>query len=305
MHVYMAAVYTNNYRPGGANYGRMNEREREIADGLPNILESFHYVGAQRYVDIMRQDGAKVFLDSGAFSAHFLKHAKPIDLGAYCEYIKRNPDIIREDDGVPLASVLDGIGDPLQTYRNQLDMEARGVRPLPCFHYGEDERYLEWYIRNYGYITIGGMVRKTKEQLVTWLDRIWDRYLTDGSGHARLKVHGFGLTTVDLMSRYPWYSCDSSSWIQAASFGSIVHAKHGPIAVSRKSPSRHDRGRHITSFTDIEKQALIEDFAKDGFTLQRLDEAYVARAGYNLMSYSSLGETLVGQRPVTKAQEFF
>ncbi|MCL5459902.1 hypothetical protein M3M33_14795, partial [Loigolactobacillus coryniformis] len=69
----------------------------------------------------MRRDGAKVFLDSGAFSAYTLGVTLSID--EYCDYIKRNLDIIRVEDGVVMASVLDGIGDALLTYQNQLAME--------------------------------------------------------------------------------------------------------------------------------------------------------------------------------------
>jgi hypothetical protein len=50
----------------------------------------------------------------------------------------QNRDIIRHDDGVCMASVLDGIGDAQLTYSNQIYMEQHGACPLPCFHFGED-----------------------------------------------------------------------------------------------------------------------------------------------------------------------
>jgi hypothetical protein len=181
--------------------------------------------------------------------------------------------------------VLDGIGDPLQTYRNQLEMEARGAKPLPCFHAGEDERYLEWYVRNYEYITLGGMVGSSSKQLATWLDRVWDRYLTDGSGRARLKVHGFGITAIPLMERYPWHSCDSSSWIQSAAFGAIVTPEWGPLSVSTKSPSRHDAGQHAATLTQLEQDAVFRMLEAQGFTYERLSTVYESRAAYNLWAY--------------------
>ncbi len=283
MHVYMAAVYSNNYMPGQNRYVKLNDRERHAVEQLPHILESYHYVGKQQYVDAMRNNNAKVFVDSGAFSAYTL--GVEIDLPTYCDYIKRNMDIIRVEEGSVMASVLDGIGDPLQTYRNQLRMESLGVRPLPCFHAGEDERYLEWYIKNYEYITLGGMVGSSTKQLCIWLDRIWDRYLTDGSGNPRIKVHGFGITAIPIMERYPWYSCDSSSWIQTAAFGGILTPDHGPINVSEKSPSRHDAGQHATTLTQIEQDYLFQMFEKQGFTYERLSKVYESRAAYNLWSF--------------------
>ena len=283
MNIFMAAVFSNNYMRGQNRYAKLNDRERDIVHTLPHILESYHYVGGQRYVDAMRAESANIFLDSGAFSAFTL--GVNIDLPTYCDYIRRNQDIIRVEDGVVMASVLDGIGDPLQTYRNQLHMEHLGAKPLPCFHAGEDERYLEWYVRNYEYITLGGMVGSSTKQLMIWLDRMWERYLTDGSGRPRLKVHGFGITAIPIMERYPWYSVDSSSWIQSAAFGSIVTPDWGPLSVSEKSPSRHDAGQHATTLTPIEQDLVLQMLEKQGFTYERLSKVYESRAAYNLWAF--------------------
>lgn len=207
-----------------------------------------------------------------------------------------------------MASVLDGIGDPLQTYRNQLEMEARGFKPLPCFHAGEDERYLEWYVKNYEYITLGGMVGSSTKQLAIWLDRIWDRYLTDGSGRPRLKVHGFGITAIPLMERYPWHSCDSSSWIQSAAFGSIVTPSHGPISVSEKSPSRHDAGQHMTTMSLVEQDYLFQMLEQQGFTYERLSTVYESRAAYNLWAFGVINAMINAQNNHTfkqRVQELF
>lgn len=290
MNVFMAAVYTNQYKPGQKLYADLNEREQGIMRDIPHILESWHYVGKQRYVDQMRADGAKVFLDSGAFSAFTL--GVTLSVEDYCNYIKTNMDILRVEDGDVMASVLDGIGDPLQTWRNQQEMELRGVRPLPCFHFGEDEQYLEHYVKNYSYITLGGMVAQSTKALGPWLDRIWDRYLTDGSGRPRTRVHGFGLTSVPLMGDYPWYSVDSSSWVQATAFGAIVTPKHGPMHVSEKSPNRHDWGHHISTLTPVEQDAVYQMLEQAGFTYERLSTVYQSRAAFNIWSYGVISATI-------------
>lgn len=286
MKLYTAAVYTNEYVPGmhsPIRWDVLNEHERNIVSNLPNILESYHYVWKDKYVKGMREDGAKIFLDSGAFSAYTL--GAKIHLPTYVDYIKRNKDILRVEDGVLMAAVLDGIGDPLETYRNQLSMEALGVKPMPCFHAGEDERYLEWYIQNYDYISLGGMVGSSTKQLMLWLDRVWDKFLVDGSGRPRLKVHGFGITSIPIMERYPWWSCDSSSWIQAGSFGSIVTPEFGPIAISDKSPQRHDAGMHLSTLTPAEQDKVLEALERAGFTYERLSTVYQSRMAYNLWAY--------------------
>ena len=289
MKLYLAAVYSNNFNVNGALYNRLTDGEKWQRDSAEHLLESYHYVNRQRYVDILRADKKKVFLDSGAFSA-FTKGVD-IDIPGYCAYIKRNTDIIENVDGVLMASVLDGIGDPLKTYQNQLEMERLGVRALPCFHYGEDERYLEYYIANYAYITLGGMVPISKPQLKLWLDRIWEKYLTDGAGRPRTRVHGFGLTTISLMKRYPWYSVDSSSWIQIANNGGVlVMPENKVVSVSDQSPQRRVENQHITTMTPVVRQTLEQRLAQCGADVERLKSNYLARWSYNIWAFGQLGK---------------
>lgn len=304
MRLYVAALYTNNFGLQGNVWDRLDDAEKRCRASVENYLESYHYIHKQSYVEKIRADGVKVFLDSGAFSA-FTQGIK-VDLPKYCDYIKQNIDIIeKSEDGDILASVLDGIGDDLQTFQNQHYMQEHGVRPLPCFHYGEDDRYLEWYIKNYNYITIGGMVPVDKTVLVHWLDRIWEKYLTDGSGNPRLKVHGFGLTTYNLMERYPWYSVDSSSWVQAAGNGSIVlpdffDDKLAAVAVSENSPARKAEGRHLDNMSAREQQRIIDYLAKDGISVDRCRTEYLTRWAYNAGAYAKLGSNMAA----TKAKTF-
>ncbi len=298
MKLYLAGIYTASFHRTGQLYNRLTDREKAYHQGVQHYLESYHYIHRQSYVDRIRADGTKVFLDSGAFSA-FTKGVE-VDLEGYCDYILRNLDIIETVDGAICASVLDGIGDPLKTWQNQQYMERLGVRPLPCFHYGEDERYLEWYMANYEYITLGGMVPISTPQLYHWLDRIWEKYLTDGSGRPRLKVHGFGLTVIPLMERYPWFSVDSSSWVQSSSNGNIQMNGLGIISVSSNSPSAKVYGRHMDTLPPIQQKALLDRLEKEGFDPQRLREEYITRWVYNCMSFTELNQMINAR----KGEEF-
>lgn len=291
MKLYLAGIYTANFKIGGTLYNRLTENEKYQRKSATNLLESYHYIHRQAFVDSIRADGRKVFLDSGAFSA-FTKGVE-VDLPGYCDYIKRNIDIIEKDGNSILASVLDGIGDPLKTWQNQQAMENLGVRPLPCFHYGEDERYLEWYISNYEYITLGGMVPISTPQLKLWLDRIWERYLTDGSGRPRLKVHGFGLTTLSLMERYPWASVDSSSWVQTARVGGMLLLPEAKVInVSSQSPNRRVEGQHIDTLPEIQRRAIEARLTACGVDVERMRETYLSRWCYCIWAYDQLGKTM-------------
>lgn len=287
MRLYLAAIY-HNMEIGGNFFQRLTPYEKSVVESIPNILESYHYIDKQAKVNAIRRNGHKVFLDSGAFSAFTL--GVSVDLPRYCRYIQDNADIIEH------ASVLDGIGDPQKTYENQCLMEKLGTRPLPCFHYGEDERYLEHYLARYEYITLGGMVPISTQQLYHWLDRLWERYLVDGAGNPRVKVHGFGLTSIPLMLRYPWYSVDSSSWVQVSSFGNILTTEFGVLPVSHESPQRHCEGRHYTTLSPLDQQRVRDVVTSHGFDFDRVCSEYLTRRCYNILAYRELEEQVNSQR---------
>lgn len=297
MNLYNAGIYTAGFSYHSTLWNRLTENEkyqRRYA-GERNILESFHYIGRQRSVDMIRRDGHKVFLDSGAFSMWSL--GAHVDIAAYCDYIKRHDDIIRKEDGVLMASVMDAIGDAEGTLQNQNLMESMGVRPLPCFHFGEDPKYLEHYAANYEYMTLGGMVAQETWQLKLWLDEIWEKYLTDGSGRAKVRVHGFGLTSPELMRRYPWYSVDSSSWVQQAKVGMLLLLPEAKgIDVSEQSPRRKVAGQHLTTFTPPLQEALFQRFEAEGVDMQRAQTTYLARWTYNMYAYAKLGELISAEK---------
>jgi len=290
MNVYMAAVHWNEYMPGQKLYPALNEHEQRIMHELEFILESYHYLQVKEYTHHIRDNGKKVFLDSGAFTAWTM--GVPLEIPEYVDYVQRNRDIIREEDGVLMASVLDAIGDPLVTWQNQQTMEQMGVRPLPCFHYGDDERYLEWYLQNYTYITLGGMVGKSREALTQWLDRLWAKYLLDGTGNPKCKIHAFGITSKAIMERYPWHSVDSSSWVQAAGYGFLWVPGHRNITLSEKSGTRKQAWKHLFNISSTEQEYILKMFESQGFNAERLATVYQSRAAYNLWSIPEIGRRL-------------
>jgi hypothetical protein len=284
--IYVAAAIHNGFLWNSNGWLSLNDQEREICGQYPHLLESYHYINKQKTVDIIREGGIQVFLDSGAFSAWTL--GVDLSVAEYCDYIKRNEDIIRKDDGALMASVMDGIGDPLQTYRNQLD--------------------LEWYIANYDYITIGGMVGKSTPQLMIWLDRIWNKYMVDGSGNPRIKVHAFGVTSIPLMEAYPWYSCDSSSWVQVAAFGNIMFPNIGALGVSGQSPKRHEAGQHVSTLQPPEVAYMHRLFEQYGFSYDQLSGSTYSRRAWNILMYREISASINAEKGAkyrTHNQELF
>lgn len=245
-----------------------------IAKEHKKALLSYHYVANEnktfwtRTIKAMVKANKKVnlFLDSGAFSAK--SQGVEINLQEYIAFIKANQEYIQ------VYANLDVIGDASATWKNQMIMEKAGLKPLPCFHYNEDEKWLKRYLdKGYDYIALGGMVGIPSAQLKQWCDRIWKNYLCDADGMPVIKVHGFGLTSLKMMLRYPWMSVDSTSWVVTGRMGSIYvpSYKNGQwiyddqslkIAVSNKSPNLKEAGQHLTTLP-IKMQNVILNYIHD------------------------------------------
>jgi hypothetical protein len=122
------------------------------------------------------------------------------------------------------------------------------------------------------------MVPVSTVQLIPWLDRMFSEFLTNEKGIPKFKVHGFGLTSLKLMLRYPWYSVDSTSWVMTGRMGSIYMPRFvngewiydrdsWKITVSNRSPDMKDAGQHFSTMTKT-RQGLVMAYLEDkGYTM--------------------------------------
>ena len=173
---------------GGHSYTHKHVRKK-------HYLLSYFYIGKKERGLIPKL--APLFLDSGAFSAW--RRGSIINIKEYMAFIREYEKYL----GV--YANLDVIGDDKATMDNQRIMESEGLKPLPTYHRSEDEYYLERYLETHSHIALGGMVGDTPTVLADWLDRVWDNYLLRSDGTPKVKVHGFGVTSLRILKRYPWY----------------------------------------------------------------------------------------------------
>ena len=285
MRLYIAGIYVSHFSVFGNLYKRLTPQMKALRDEVTWKLESYHFIQKGNYVKNIRRAGDKIFLDSGAFSSFSL--GVDVDINAYAAFIKEHRDII------DMASVLDAIGDPEGTYHNQNKLEKMGVEVLPCFHYGEPWDLCEYYVRNYPYITIGGMVPISNARLEPWLNELWDRILTDKDGYSRIKIHGFGLTSRKLMTKYPWFSCDSSSWVQAAANGAVLFPEYDrPIRISARSPGRKTFGQHYNTLPPSAKAEVDRLLAYYGLQYTEVADIHDGRWALNCFTFDRLGRML-------------
>ncbi len=225
-----------------------------------------------------------LFLDSGAFSAW--TQGAYINIKEYIKFIKENEDVLQVYANLDVIKVRDAedkkwIGpneaSAAATWKNQKIMEKAGLNPLPCFHFGEPWEYLERYVAEYPYLALG-VAGNSGTTLMPWLDDCFKNHICDKEGMPKIKIHGFAVTSLKVMMRYPFYSVDSTSWVVTGRMGSIFVPRYRAgqwiydenswkIAVSSKSPSNKEAGKHITTLHPVEKEIFLDYIHHKGYVL--------------------------------------
>ena len=219
---------------GESQLASMAKKGEFLDDVTPRILCSYHYFGGtklrddmKRYFDPIVPD---VFADSGGYS-FFSRQGVELNVEEYADWLDENLDLIH------VYANLDIRGDLDRTLANQEYLESRGLNPLPVFHAEQDLKVLETYCKHYPYVCIGGVAGMKAQQgpLMGMLVRSFQVAAEHGA-----VLHGFGLTGWKILSMFPWYSVDSSSWSASFRFGNahVFHPDRGKFYILKLGDPR-------------------------------------------------------------------
>lgn len=238
-----------------------------------------------------------LLLDSGAYSAK--TQNKKLDIDEYIEYIQERSDVLPPHTYFNL----DVIGNGPKSYENFLYMRMQGLKPIPVWHAETELEFLGHYLHLSKYIAIGAISTMSNERTIHSLDDIWRDYLTDKDGYPVCKVHGFGLTSILIMTRYPWYSVDSTSWVQFGRYGVILIPRtrggvwvynENPhiVTVSSKSPRIHEAGKHFNTYSPNIQNIFMRYLHARGFSLEEVADNHLMRDQINMLYYLSVEQSM-------------
>lgn len=224
-------------------------------------------------------NNGKLFIDSGAFSAH--TKGKNLDVDEYINYVNTLDDYIHifaQVDHIPgkfrqpktpeqLAEA------PKLSWDNYLYMKDKVKskhKLLPIFHQGEDFKWLinmleftdsDGHIPYIGISPANDLSTNKKEVFIEKCFNIIEK-----SSNPNVKTHAFGMTSLNVLERYPFYSADSTSWIMSAAMGNIM-TPFGLIYVSERSTKAPE---HISNFKTDAQDALNTYLCSIGLSLQEV-----------------------------------
>ena len=169
-----------------------------------NFLETYICVKNKWLSHDYKLFNKKFFLDSWAFSA--ATQWITINLNDYEAFIKANYNYL------DLYANFDVIWDGDATLKNQQELEKRWLNPLPTYHLWSDKKFFEYYVHNYDYIWLWGMVPYANQpkKIKQFLDYcFW--YIN--KHNLKTKCHWRWMTNPKIMAMYPFYSIDSTWWL--------------------------------------------------------------------------------------------
>lgn len=192
---------------------------------------------------------AKIICDSGAATLQKGVSEKELDLIAdrYKNFIKDHKDLfftcVELDiyNLFPKQKILD-IRKELEKYTENL---------LPVWHGNMTIDEWKVLLKNYKYVGIG----QTKNLSVNML-----KCLLKLAIEAKVKVHGFAVTQMNRLKECPFYSVDSTTWLNGALYGNALEFKGGIIKkhlskglISRKK-NPESKVTHPSQFADMEER---------------------------------------------------
>lgn len=193
--------------------------------GIRNFLISYHYV-QKKHLDVSKYEklGVKFFVDSGAFTyMSSLEHEdwtieqweKHIE--GYLKWIEKHKNIIFAFASLDIEYLVGG--EKVQEW-NEKYFEPFMLRTgIPvCFVYHDNATKLTWeqYCERYPYVGISwGGIDTQGNDLKYGMNRlkVAEKY--------KCLVHGMAMTQTALLTKLPFYTVDSTTWLVGLQYGEI------------------------------------------------------------------------------------
>lgn len=275
-----------------------------LMSGVKNILCSFAYPEPFKIKPILKQNGVKLMTDSGAFTAW--SKGKEVNIDEYIQFIVDNIEVIDEERIVNLDIILGGRRFATQEqfmdacdrgFENYYYMKkklkeklGREIDPIHVFHQGENYAYLERMLKECTYIGISPNNDFKDDKKQIWLQECFEIIKQI---NPNIKTHAFGVTSWQLLSRFPYTSADSSAWALTSAMGSII-TPYGRVSISKERESAPD---FIENLGMANKEGIIKYIESFGFSYEICKKSYKYRNIINIYHFLGM-EKRLNQNPV-------
>jgi len=150
-------------------------------------------------------------LDNGAFS--FWKSGTPVDWNEYYEFVEK----WNRHPGFDFAIIPDIICSDLKANQRLLSEWPFSKNiGVPVWHLHEPLHWLLFLCESYPRVAIGSSGEFAKIGTDEWWNRMSEAFnkITDGNGRPISKIHGLRMLDINIFTKFPFSSCDSTNVAQ-------------------------------------------------------------------------------------------
>jgi len=210
-----------------------------------NFLFTFAQPGARKCAEhFCIQPQRRLFIDSGAFSVW--NNGEKVDLGEYiafckaimsrakCQLVFAALDVIPGHKGGEKLTANDVAKACDEGWENYQAMKQAGIPCLMTFHQFEHRRWLTRIADDSDYFAVAPRKKGVNDhQKREFLQQVF-RYIEGKKGSVRKRSHGLGVSSTDFMRQFPFYSVDSTAWLQSVrshsrAMGGGFHTEYWPL----------------------------------------------------------------------------
>jgi hypothetical protein len=282
--------------------------------GCKQVLVSYEYPEPYASKKLLLRNGVKLMVDSGAFSAW--SKGRKIDIDEYIKFIIDNKEVVDPERIVNLDIILGGRENLAEGKKLEVGMKNRSskedfeeacrkgfenyyymmekltpvfgeqLKVIHVFHQGDDFKWLEKMLKECTSIGISPNNDESTESKSNWLTECFKMIKEINPD---IRTHAFGVTSFDLLEKFPYTTADSSSWAMTSAFGSIL-TPLGRFVVSDESK---DKPGHVDKCTEQIKKSLEEYLLSNfGFTLDSVRKKYKYRNIVNIFHFMEMEDLI-------------
>lgn len=232
--------------------------------GVRNFLMSYHYLNGRPLRSVLsKYDGAKLFVDSGAytytndpkFNDYTIKQWES-HIEKYLSWAEKNREYIFGMASLDIEFIV-GAEQVKEWNRKYFEpfMLRTGI-PV-CFVWHDEEAYDTWeqHCQRYPYVGLTAVNNQNAESMGTSyyvnMLKVAEKYNT--------VVHGMGMTRTGMLTQLPFYTVDSTTWLVGLQYGEVNYWTGTKMTRLKKDKWKGEMLGQIVSLGFDEEKLLDED----------------------------------------------
>jgi len=166
--------------------------------------------------------------------------------------------------------------DPWDTLCNQHWFENRGLNPIPVWHDGEPQEFLDYYCLHHKWVAIGGIAKRKSAGKTFYIN--FNNWLHQAYPNTNFHLLGTGISGVRAFMQARPYSTDFSTWSTVARFGhGILRDDKQIIKEVRLPEADRNRLREDKEFLKVKTVEAIRNIKYFEDTLNNLQNTSYQR----------------------------